>query len=61
MIPSGQTFAIVNVTAGILQGTANVTALVSSFTSGYASFIGEPLDRDTGSLGDRRKRARWER
>lgn len=37
VIPAGQTFAVVNVTAGILQGTANVTALVSSFTSGYAS------------------------
>ncbi len=37
IIPAGQTFAVVNVTAGILQGTANVTALVSSFTSGYAS------------------------
>ena len=37
VIPAGQTFAIVNVTAGILQGIANVTALVSSFTSGYAT------------------------
>lgn len=37
VIPAGETFAVVNVTAGILQGTANVTALVSSFTSGYAS------------------------
>ena len=37
VIPAGQTFAVVDVTAGILQGTANVTALVSSFTSGYAS------------------------
>ena len=37
VIPAGQTFAVVNVNAGILQGTANVTALVSSFTSGYAS------------------------
>lgn len=37
VIPAGKTFAIVNVTAGILEGTANVTALVSSFTSGYAS------------------------
>jgi len=37
VIPAGQTFAVVNVTSGILQGTANVTALVSSFTSGYAS------------------------
>jgi len=37
VIPAGQAFAIVNVTAGILQGTANVTALVSSFTAGYAS------------------------
>lgn len=37
VIPAGQTFAVVNVTAGILQGTANVTALVSSFTSGYAT------------------------
>jgi hypothetical protein len=37
VIPAGQTFAVVNVTAGILQGSANVTALVSSFTSGYAS------------------------
>lgn len=37
VIPAGQTFAILNVTTGILQGTANVTALVSSFTSGYAS------------------------
>jgi len=37
VIPGGETFAIVNVTAGILQGKANVTALVSSFTSGYAS------------------------
>jgi hypothetical protein len=37
VIRAGQTFAVVNVTAGILQGTANVTALVSSFTSGYAT------------------------
>ena len=49
VIPAGQTFAVVNVTAGILQGTANVTALVSSAalvssnallnstTSGYAT------------------------
>ena len=37
VIPAGRTFAVVNVTAGILQGTANLTALVSSFTSGYAS------------------------
>ena len=43
VIPSGETFAVVNVTAGILQGAANVTALVSltelgsSFTTGYAS------------------------
>lgn len=37
VIPAGQTFAVVNVTAGILQGIANVTALVSSFTSGTAT------------------------
>jgi len=37
VIPSGQTYAVLNVTAGILQGHANVTALVSSFTSGYVS------------------------
>jgi hypothetical protein len=37
VIPAGETFAVLNVTAGIIQGTANVTALVSSFTSGYAT------------------------
>ena len=37
VIPAGQTFTIINVTAGILQGTANVTALESAFTSGYAT------------------------
>jgi hypothetical protein len=37
VIRAGETFAVVDVTAGILQGTANVTALVSSFTSGYAT------------------------
>lgn len=37
VIPAGQTYAVVNVTAGILAGTANVTALVSSFTTGYTS------------------------
>jgi hypothetical protein len=37
IIPSGQTFAVVNVTSGILAGSANVTALQSAFTSGYAA------------------------
>ncbi len=43
VIPSGQAYAVVNVTAGILQGTANVTALVQltslglSSTTGYAT------------------------
>lgn len=37
VIPGGQTFAVVNVTSGILAGMANVTALESSFSSGYAS------------------------
>ncbi len=39
IIPAGQTFAVVNVTAGILAGSANVTALESSFTSGYATSL----------------------
>ena len=37
IIPSGQTFAVVNVTSGVLQGKANVTAVESVFTSGYAA------------------------
>ncbi len=37
IIPAGQTYAVVNVTAGILQGSANVTALESAFTSGFES------------------------
>ena len=43
VIPGGETFTVVNVTAGILQGTANVTALVSlaslglNSTAGYAT------------------------
>lgn len=37
VIPAGQTFAVLNVTTGFLQGGSNVTALVSSFTSGTTS------------------------
>ena len=37
IIPSGQTFAVVNVTAGIFPGKANITAIESAFSSGYAS------------------------
>ena len=37
VIPSGASYAIVNVTAGILHGAANITAIESSFTSGYQS------------------------
>jgi len=34
VIPAGETVAIVNVTTGLLQGSANVTAFESAFTSG---------------------------
>jgi hypothetical protein len=37
IIPAGQSFTVVNVTAGILEGKANVTALVSAFTTGYTT------------------------
>jgi len=37
IIPAGQSFIVVNVTAGILEGKANVTALVSAFTTGYTT------------------------
>jgi len=37
IIPAGQSFIVLNVTAGILEGKANVTALVSAFTTGYTT------------------------
>ncbi len=59
VIPAGQTFAIVNVTAGILQGKANVTALVSCLIvhNWLCKFVGEPFHGHPGSIRPLRNRA----